>query len=389
MNALFSPLKKQLSQGKLQSSREKTLGSRRALALPAQLLISTALIFTVSGCALFSSGVASTGEGEASGANALVNRGAPSAPTQNEDTGGSNIFARFGAYVVDLFSVRPPTTKFSQDEALVHATETFSREEEYYFGRAVAARIIARFQLVDTPEIRRYLNRLGRALASYSNQPETFGGYHFAVIDTDAFNAVAAPGGFVFVSRGLLQRMDDEEELAAILAHEIAHVTGQHGMRSLSRESLSGALQAAGLLVGSLNCDLVLQQAGLVFAAVVDELVDTLLEKGYSRELEFEADREAVVLLARAGLSPEGLGRVLHELNSMENNAGESGAGVVGVGGGWFSTHPSAGERLEKFDVNFARSAVSGRGSESTQMFAAARLARFKAAVSSLPPGKS
>lgn len=352
--------------------RPKVAGEKWRLVVRA--LLSAGLVFCFTGCALFSSGAPES--------LPTSNSAAPELASQGRHDSEGNILAQFGNYVLNLFSVRPATTEFSQEDALIDATETFSREEEYFLGRAVAAHIIARYQLIDTPEMRVYLDRLGKALASYSNQPETFGGYHFAVIDTDAFNAVSAPGGFIFVSRGILQRVTDEEELAAVLAHEIAHVTGRHGIRSLSRESLNGALQAAGLLVGSLNCDMVLQQAGLVFAAVVDELVDTLLEKGYSRELEFEADREAAVLLARAGLPPSGMGRVLIALDVMEEAPGGK-----PKAGGWFSTHPSASERLQKLNSNVVQSPFVDAEDDSGRTVAAVRLKRFRTAVASLSSG--
>jgi predicted Zn-dependent protease len=145
-----------------------------------------------------------------------------------------------------------------------------------------------------------------------------------------------------------VQRLPNEDALSAVLAHEITHVTRQHGIRSISKDRLAGILETAGLLAGMMGCDALLQQATVLFAGAVDEITETLLEKGYSREFEFEADEGASLILARAGLGAEPLEGVFHALDN------------VGQGtGGWFSTHPSTAIRRS----NLARSS-SERGVE-------------------------
>ncbi len=322
----------------------------------------------LNGCALFNSGGEQTAP-QQSGSEAVSD-----ASSATSD-GDGNIFSSFGESVLDFFGVTPPVKEFAQSEAIVEATNTLSREEEYYLGRAVAARVIAKYGIVSSPELTDYLTKLGLSLVSFSEKPETFGGYHFAVIDTDSFNAVSAPGGFIFVSRGLLEGIADEDELSAVLAHEISHVTQQHGIRSISQDRMQGVLEAAGLLVGSVSCNVVLQQAALVFGATVDEIVDNLLEKGYSREFEFEADRGATMLLVKAGLGTEGLKGVFLVLQSTESGAG-----------GWFSTHPSSSERQE---VLGSALDLERAPSMSALQHKAQRLARFNTALAALPASRS
>ena len=106
-------------------------------------------------------------------------------------------------------------------------------EQEYYIGRAVAATVLSKYKPYDISAGNEYLNVLGQGLALSSDRPETFGGYHFLIMDSDEINAFSAPGGLVLVSRGLIRCCPNEDALAAVLAHEIGHVEKQHGLRAI------------------------------------------------------------------------------------------------------------------------------------------------------------
>ena len=99
-------------------------------------------------------------------------------------------------------------------EAAAKAHEKFTPENEYYLGRSVTATVLGEYKALDNPEANEYVNLVGQTLALASDKPETFGGYHFLILDTDEINAIAAPGGFIVVSRGLLHCCHDEESLA-------------------------------------------------------------------------------------------------------------------------------------------------------------------------------
>src|SRR5438552_315512 len=103
-----------------------------------------------------------------------------------------------------------------------------TESQEYYVGRGVAANAIVATQGLQIGDLEDYVNRVGMTIALASDRPETFKGYYFAVLRTETVNAFAAPGGFVFVTTAAIKRMNTEDELAAVLAHEIAHVNLRH-----------------------------------------------------------------------------------------------------------------------------------------------------------------
>lgn len=212
--------------------------------------------------------------------------------------------------------------------------------EEHYIGRTVAAQILSmpQYKLANDAAMTAYVNRVGLGVAmSNDGVRQTFAGYHFAVLDTDEVNALACPGGTIFITRGLLQKASTEDELAAILAHEIAHVTLRHGLAQIKKANLaaafqylgSGALQAA----GTNNEDL--QKLATVFDDSVKDVVGALITSGYSREAESEADHAGRVFLAGTGYDPQALGRVLAKMSA------------TGGQGGMFATHPAPQDRQQ------------------------------------------
>jgi predicted Zn-dependent protease len=103
-------------------------------------------------------------------------------------------------------------------KAVEKSQQELTPEQEYYVGRAVVASVLKTYQPLDRAQPNTYLNLLGQSLAIFSNLPETFGGYHFLLLDSDEINAFAAPGGLILVTRGMLQCCNNEDELAAVLA---------------------------------------------------------------------------------------------------------------------------------------------------------------------------
>lgn len=225
---------------------------------------------------------------------------------------------------------------FSALEAGAKGLSGMSPEEEYNLGRAVSARILGISPLAEKPGVNTYMNKVGMVLAGMSARPETFGGYHFAALQSSAPNAVSAPGGFVFVSTGLLKLLKDEDMLAAVLAHEIGHVVLGHGTKAVSASNLRKAAVALGSEA--------VQQYGRaeIAAAVstldesVNDITKTLFESGYSRGQEYDADEFAVELLARTGYDPRAMVDVLKALQANKSQ------------GGWFSTHPTPEDRLDE-----------------------------------------
>ena len=185
--------------------------------------------------------------------------------------------------------------------------------EEIRFGREVAARMIARYAFTTTPKITKYVNLVGQTLVQHNNRPEIQ--FYFAVLNTGEVNAYAAPGGYVFVTRGALEAMQDESELAAVVAHEIAHIDEKHVVRELNiRASENSAVGGLARLIGGGT-----ESARVAFNQAVDKALDMLFESGYKREDEIQADKSAALLCALTGYDPSGLVHYFERLQAVKS----------------------------------------------------------------------
>ena len=205
---------------------------------------------------------------------------------------------------------------------------SFTPEQEYFLGRAVAAQAIARYG-VDPDEGRRHYVRLvGEAVVRLTNRlPANVGGYHFEVLDSDEINGVSGPGGFVLVTRGAVMACENECELAGILAHELAHVRYKDGEAMVRKGSeFQGALKTLGGAAARAtgNGDFA---RGLVqfFGKVVGSLGTTAMDHGYGRALERRADTEGTYLIYDVFYEPHGLKDMLARL---PEHAGHHGGGA-------------------------------------------------------------
>lgn len=253
-------------------------------------------------------------------------------------------------------------------QTLRSAFGDFTEEEEYYIGRSVAALILSRYKPLDDPSLTAYLNVVGNAVALFSDRPEIFAGWHFLVLDTDEVNALAAPGGMIFVTRGLLRRCADEETLGMILAHEIGHVAAKHGLQSIQKAKLTEAFTTIGTEAVKAYGPAQLAKVTAAFEGVLSDIVEKLIERGYDRKYEYQADELAVVFGARTGYDPGGISRFLQTMVGDKSAA---------AGKGWFKTHPTPEQRLDNVKSEIA-------GLKSVPAIQAVRTQRFKAAFASL-----
>ena len=177
---------------------------------------------------------------------------------------------------------------------------------------------------------------MGQTVALGSDRPLTYGGYHFAILDSEEINALSCPGGMIFITRGMLRQVKTEDELAAILAHEVAHVNHRDGAAAVERSrwiqvvSLQAA-QAARKYGGAELNELV-----SLFQGSVEDVVKTLLVSGYSRQAESEADESALIILHRLGYNPYALPDTLERI---------AGTQAQFKSGGIFATHPGMRDR--------------------------------------------
>lgn len=222
-------------------------------------------------------------------------------------------------------------------EKIVKSFEDISPEQEYYIGRAVGATVAGRYSVYDNQEATMYINTLGQTLAQASDRPETFGGYHFLILDSDEINAFAAPGGLVFITRGMLRCTKNEDAVAAVLAHEIGHVQHKHGLRSIKKSRLSSALTDAALEGAQSKTGGAVSMLTEVFQDSINDITTTMITNGYSREFEREADKAAVTILKRVGYDPNGLIDMLSLMKELLNPKGKDFA----------KTHPSPSSRMK------------------------------------------
>jgi predicted Zn-dependent protease len=220
--------------------------------------------------------------------------------------------------------------------AVARTFEDFTPEQEYYIGRTVGAVILEKYRPYDVPGATRYVNVLGQTLAQASDRPETFGGYHFLIQDSEEINALSAPGGLIFVTRGLLGCCRNEDAVAAVLAHEIGHVQAKHGLQAIHQSRVTEALTTIGLESAKTFGGKELAQLTKTFEDSISDITRTLIQNGYSRELEGQADATAVTIMKRVGYDPNAL---VEMLQGMEEK-------LVPGRPDFARTHPSPESRI-------------------------------------------
>lgn len=191
-------------------------------------------------------------------------------------------------------------------------------EAEIRFGKTISARILGQFPVYENEKLNRYVNLVGKSLALNSSRDDIE--FRFSVLDAKFINAYSAPGGYIFVTRGAIDAMQDEAELAAVLAHEIAHITEKHIVKEFKIKGIEkGATAGVTRLLGSSK-----SSAQALFSQAVDNAVNKLLDKGFKQEDELDADRVALLLLANTGYDPSALSRYLKRIKKAANKQKDS-----------------------------------------------------------------
>jgi predicted Zn-dependent protease len=249
--------------------------------------------------------------------------------------------------------------------AVAHAAEDFNPAQEYYIGRAVGASLLGKYRPYNNAAANAYVNEVGQALAMFSDMPQTYGGYHFLIMDSAEINAFAAPGGLIFITRGMLRCCSGENALAAVLAHEIAHVQNKDALRAIKRARTTEALAIIGGEAIKHAGGAELSRLTNLFADSIGDIMTTMVNNGYSRTLEFQADKTAVTILTRTGYDAAGLPAMLAEMQKR----------LTPGGADFAKTHPNPDARITEL-ANLAR---VGEINEP-----AVRAARFKAALGNI-----
>jgi len=246
--------------------------------------------------------------------------------------------------VVDILEDDDVQSALNVAESFSRANREINEVEEYYIGRSVAATVLNIYVPLADPALQQYVNLVGQTVACSSPKPALFGGYHFLVLNSSEINAIACPGGLIFVCRGLTDLATNEDELAAILAHEVSHVALRHGISSIDQARWTDF----GLLVAEESADRwgtsEIQNAASDYGDLVEDVFSNIITKGYSRETEYQADSLAAVICANAGYDPGALASVLESMGRIDSRSGP----------GFWQTHPSPEDRITSVNAVIA-----------------------------------
>ncbi|WP_051303626.1 M48 family metalloprotease [Psychromonas aquimarina] len=216
-----------------------------------------------------------------------------------------------------------------------------TEEQEQAFGNEVAQVLLTDSRLLNNDEVQRYVNSVGQWLVQNSERPNL--NWHFIVLDDKSFNAFAAPGGYVFITAGTLLRLNSEAELAGVLAHEMAHVLKRHYLEALQKQTQLDLASDIGILAYQIkstrrdnyDSDTI---ENIEMAEEISSAIDSLYTNGLARGDEEQADKMAVIILARAGYDPYSYIAVIQKIASEKP---DSAAWQT-----FMKRHPSANDRL-------------------------------------------
>jgi len=200
-----------------------------------------------------------------------------------------------------------------------------SVEEELEVGKSVAAQILGASKLLPNEKIQNYVNLIGRHVASQSERPEL--PWSFGVIDTPSVNAFASPGGYILITKGLFDLLDTEDELAAVLGHEITHVIKKHHFNVIKKQKLV-EFGTKAIANGNDN----------ELAKKISGMAGQMLARGLDKGAEYEADKDGIVLSARAGYDSSALMTIFDKLEAKNNKDSKSTSLLN-------ATHPTPNDR--------------------------------------------
>lgn len=229
---------------------------------------------------------------------------------------------------------------FSGATQVLSSSKDIDYPTERIIGESLALEGLQRFgNPVKNESLQKYVNLVGNAVAVNSKRATI--PYQFAVLDSPVQNAFAVPGGVIFVSRALVSILDDESELAAVLAHEVGHVSAKHALKSTQRAQFFEG-------VGTITAASVRGDKGKKFASAIGDMQAVLFDKGLDKDMEFEADQAAMETNYRTGYDPAAMIRVLEKLQKVEATSKDK-------KGSWFSTHPPLAERIARLQAQLQK----------------------------------
>lgn len=215
----------------------------------------------------------------------------------------------------------------TRDKVQTLADLTFSDREERELGQNISGQLVQRFGVLQDPEVAKYVTLVGTVVAQGSPRPDLL--WEFIVLDTEAVNAYAAPGGLVHITKGALGLLKNEAELASVLGHEITHITARHTIRAIQKSkglSLGTSEFSGGGLTG----------AGIALLGGVG--YDVLFENKFDRDDEMESDKLGIQMAAKVGYAPTGMIGFLNKIAERNKEMAEP--------NGLFASHPLMADRI-------------------------------------------
>lgn len=214
---------------------------------------------------------------------------------------------------------------------------TMSEKSEIELGKKMHQKILETTPIYQDPQLQTYIEAIGQKIVKHSDRPDLT--YHFTVIDDENINAFAIPGGYIYINRGLLAYLSSEAQLAAVIAHEIAHITARHSVRQDTARKGAGLLSIMTIIT-----------TGSAVLTDMSSLWSSAAVKGYGREMELEADQFGAVYLHRSGYPPEAMLETLGVLKDQEKfmrfrakTEGRQQRSYHGL----FASHPRNDQRLQ------------------------------------------
>jgi predicted Zn-dependent protease len=319
-------------------------------------------------CVLFSAVLGAQGQAKGQGQQAQPQPQTPPQVLQAQaQPGGASSAAKKGVPgdIANAFAEMDRAFESAEND------DELTQEDEYFLGRAVAIQVLGTYQLYDRdPAMVSYLNNICQALAINSSRPEMFNGYHVGILNTKEINAIATPGGHIFVTRGLLECAGSEDALAAIIAHELAHIQLHHAALIIADQRLSNELSQVGDRAAAMaSRGSALKERTALFGRSVSVMVNTIFKNGFAQEQELEADATAARLLGSAGYDPSALIAVLGTLEKVQPLHP----------GGFNTTHPSPAARIASLKNSPAAKSKNVNTSRNT------RFASFQRRLKAMP----
>ncbi|MGQ0645481.1 MAG: M48 family metalloprotease [Elusimicrobiota bacterium] len=246
------------------------------------------------------------------------------------------------AAVLAAACFRNPVTHRREAKLISEATER-------RIGAETKEDLVREYGELKDPVLREYVSAVGDRLAAASDRPRL--DFEFTILDTEMVNAFAAPGGYIFVTRGLLEELSGEAELASVLGHEIGHVCAWHSINMIEKQMGYGTLATLGAIVSGFQ----LGPEAMIMVAQTADLFTGLYLLGYSREYELEADRVGLRYALSAGYRAEAMLTFFQRLAALEKQEG------LDKWESFFRSHPPTADRIQLARRYLGRMDAAGR----------------------------